>query len=107
MNENINNESLSDDKDLLNIIKQFLNITWDDEVTDNELLLHIKNGTSDIDYKTGKKFDYTTPGKHQELLSNYVMYARSGALSDFYNNYQSELLALQLKTRIENNETGE
>lgn len=107
MDINNNENSLNNQKEVLEILKKFYHITWEDDVTKDELLLHINNGIIDIDDKSGKEFDYTKSGKHQELLSNYVMYARSGALDEFYKNYNRELLYLQLKVRASNYATSE
>lgn len=45
-----------------------------------------KIGTCDFENETVEK----------QLLLDYCMYARSGALDDFWNNYKSEIISLQI-----------
>ena len=81
------------DKELMQIVKGYLNITWTDTVTENRLSNFIENGISDLDAKSGIKNDYIKPGKAQSLLLVYVMYARDGMLHEFGKNYKTEINA--------------
>ena len=80
---------------LLYDIKTALNVTWDDEATDERLLGLIQDGRAYIDDKLGEAGDYLRPGYPRTLLKEYVRYARDEALDVFENNYQSMILAMQ------------
>lgn len=78
---------------LLNIVKQYMSLTWLDGATDARLQLIIQNGIADLDGKSGKKNDYTVSGRAQSLLLNRTLYEWSNALDDFYTNYKKEIVA--------------
>lgn len=94
---------------LLELVKQYLDITWTDTATENKLNLMINNAMADFDEKSGIQNDYTKPGRAQTLLLNRVMYEWSNALDDFYVNYRSEIVAFINKARVLNaqSETNE
>lgn len=87
-------------KELLEIVKTHLNITWTDAGTDKKIELLIANGISDLDGKSGVENDYLTKGRAQTLLLNYVMYARDGILHEFYINYKKEIVAFINKAKV-------
>lgn len=78
---------------LLDIIKNYLDRTWQDEKADQKLLLIINNGISELDRLSGIKNDYTQAGQAQSLLFAYVMYDLSSSLDDFKKNYRSDLVS--------------
>ena len=80
---------------LLDDIKVYLQITWDDNVTDQRVTGFIEDGMAYLDDKLGKAGDYTSPGYPRTLLKEYCRYARDAALDVFENNYQSQILARQ------------
>ena len=80
---------------LLYDIKRALNVTWDDDATDERLRGLIDDGMAYIDDKLGEAGDYLRPGYPRTLLKEYVRYARDEALDVFENNYQSMILAMQ------------
>lgn len=84
---------------LLNIVKQYMSLTWLDGATDVRLQLIIQNGIADLDGKSGEKNDYTVSGRAQSLLLNRTMYEWSNALDDFYINYRNEIVAFINKAR--------
>ncbi len=88
-------------EELLNDVKDYLDITWADSSTDMKLIGIIKRGISYLDSVAGVKQDYSTEGKAKELLLDYCRYVRSNALNEFQNNYLSELLTLQIKQEVE------
>lgn len=88
---------------LLADIKNYLDITWDDAGEDKKLKGMIERGISYINDKGGAEFDYAKEDKPRMLLLNYVMYERSGMLSDFFGAYLDEIIALRLKERVESN----
>lgn len=84
---------------LLNIVKQYMSLTWLDGATDVRLQLIIQNGIADLDGKSGEKNDYTVSGRAQSLLLNRTLYEWSNALDDFYINYRNEIVAFINKAR--------
>jgi len=80
---------------LLDDIKIYLDITWDDEQTNRRITGLIEDGMAYLDDKLGEAGDYLSPGYPRTLLKEYVRYARDAALDVFENNYQSLILAMQ------------
>ena len=80
---------------LLGSVKDYLNITWSDPVTDKKISGIISRGMNYINEVAGETLDYEVEKKAKELLLEYCLYVRSNALSDFSINYLPELLALQ------------
>ena len=85
--------------ELLDEVKNFLDITWNDEAGDKKIVGFIRRGMKRIDELCGKEFDYSSDddAEAKELLLNYVMYARSNALDEFFKNYQTDIIYLQTK----------
>lgn len=86
--------------ELLEEVKSYLGITWDDEKTDKETSGIIARGMSRINQVGGAVFDFDEDAKPKELLLEYCFYAHSKALSEFEDAYLSELLSLQMHQEI-------
>lgn len=85
---------------LLETVKNYLDITWQDEATDKKLTLMIENGIAELDYLSGFENDYTIAGKAQSLLFSYVMYDRANCLDDFKKNYQPDIIAFINQAKV-------
>lgn len=85
---------------LLPLTKNRLDVTWDDDATDSKYTVMIANGIAYLDGKLGASGDYLSPGTAQELLFEYVRYARDDALDVFETNYTHRLLAAQNERRV-------
>lgn len=93
--------------ELLEQVRQFLNITWVDNALDSQLQRFIDSskdylckvaGRDDLDFNTGLAND---------LLLNRVLYMNSHNQNDFQVNYNAELNALRiLNTTYEQNNNG-
>lgn len=93
--------------ELLEQVRQFLNITWVDNALDSQLQRFINSskdylckvaGRDDLDFNTGLAND---------LLLNRVLYMNSHNQNDFQVNYNAELNALRiLNTTYEQNSNG-
>lgn len=94
---------------LLETVKNYLDITWQDEATDKKLTLMIENGIAELDYLNGVENDYKIAGKAQSLLLSYVMYDRANCLDDFKKNYQPDIIAFinhaKVKAYVESQST--
>ncbi|HBV86887.1 MAG TPA: hypothetical protein DEF42_09620 [Desulfosporosinus sp.] len=85
---------------LLESVKNYLDITWDDLAGDEKLSGIIARGIKYIDGIAGASMDYSIEDKPRELLFDYCRYARSNALNEFQNNYLHELLTLQITQEV-------
>ena len=84
---------------LLQDIKDYLHITWDDAKTAKNLTGMIKRGMKKLDDIAGLNLDFTIEDSPRELLFDYVRYANSQALEVWEKNFQSELLSLHLESQ--------
>lgn len=80
---------------LLADIKNYLDITWEDEATDTKVSGLIAAGMAYLNQKYGGEADYLSPGLPRTLLMDYVRYARDNALEVFENNFIALLLGMQ------------
>lgn len=85
---------------LLADVKNYLNITWDDQATDRKISDLIRAGISFLDLKRGEPADYTAAGLPRTLLFDFVRYARDDALDVFENNYLSLIVAMRNESLV-------
>lgn len=85
---------------LLADVKNHLNITWDDEATDDKVRGLIASAAAYLDGKAGAAQDYEADGPPRTLLLEYVRYARDEALDVFENNYMHLILSMQNERRL-------
>ena len=85
---------------LLEDVKNYLDITWDDEATEKKLTGIIERGMKYINSVAGEELDYSKEEKPKELLLDYCRYVRSNALESFQTNYLHELLILQIQKAV-------
>lgn len=81
--------------ELLEAVRNYLDITWDDPDGDTKLSGIIERGMKYLNKAAGEELDYTAEDKPRELLMDYCRYARSNALNEFQTNYLHELISLQ------------
>lgn len=81
--------------ELLADVKNHLNITWDDDATDNKIRGIIAAAAAYLDGKGGGMLDYAADGLPRMLLMEFVRYARDEALDVFENNYMALILTMQ------------
>jgi hypothetical protein len=89
---------------LLSDVKDYLNITWQDEKTDQKITGYINRGMARLQFIAGAPLDFTAENLPRALLFDYCRYANSQALEVFETNFQSELLELNLMNQVEQNE---
>lgn len=85
---------------LLDEVKNYLDITWDDGQTDLKLIGIIERGKKYLNRTAGKELDFEADDKPKELLFDYCRYVRSNALEMFQQNYLHELLSLQIEAEV-------
>lgn len=85
---------------LFSDVKAYLNITWEDDVTNTKTRNIITQGMFFLDDKLGEPGNYANEGYPRMLLFEYVRYARDEALDVFEINYRSMILAMQNKRKV-------
>lgn len=85
---------------LLDAVRNYLDITWEDDAGDTKLSGIVARGIKYIDGVAGAEQDYTVEDKPRELLLDYCRYVRSNALDEYMTNYLPELLTLQMRTEV-------
>lgn len=85
---------------LLDAVKVYLKITWQDDATDAEITGYINRGMARLKQIAGApSLNFTDEDQARALLLDYCRYARSQALEVFEKNFQAELLDLHLGTQ--------
>ena len=92
---------------LLEAVKNYLNITWEDPAGDEKLSGILARGIKYINSVAGAELDYIVEDKPRELLFDYCRYVRSNALEEFQKNYLHELLSLQINEEVKRYEEAE
>lgn len=95
------------DDTLLADVKNYLDITWDDEDTEKKLAGIVGRGISYLNSKAGAELDYSQENQPRSLLFDYARYARANALDEFEINYLHELLRLHLDYQVKEAENAE
>lgn len=85
---------------LLADVKNYLNITWDDEATNAKISGLIASAAAYLDSKLGGQPNYEADGMPRTLLMEYVRYARDSALDVFESNYQALILTAQQESMV-------
>ena len=83
---------------LLDAVKSYLKITWQDAATDAEVTGYINRGMTRLQQIAGASLDFTKEDQdYYQLLLDYCRYARSQALEVFEKNFEAELLDLHFR----------
>lgn len=85
---------------LLADVKNYLNITWNDDNEDDKVKEYIASGSMYLDNKGGEVLDYLSDGLPRTLLFEYARYMRDSALEVFENNYRSLIMAMQSERAV-------
>lgn len=80
--------------ELLESVKNYLDITWADERLDEKLTGIIRRGQAYLNQVAGEKLNYETEGTARALLFDYVRYVRAECGQDFAGDYALELNTL-------------
>lgn len=80
---------------LLPEIKNFLDITWNDEDLEKKLTGIIARGINAINKVGGGTLDYLIEDNPKSLLFAYVMYTREKRQNEFWVDYKTEIIGLQ------------
>lgn len=90
---------------LLDEVKGVLRVAWADE--DETIQKIILRGIVKLDDLAGIELDYIVQGESRSLLLQYCRYDYNNASEYFEENFQREILRLQLKTGVDQLPTDE
>ena len=85
---------------LLKEVKDYLKITWNDEVTNSNITKFILQGIETINGLVGVDIDYDKDLESRSLLKDYCRYARHYSLEYFEDNFQKTILRLQINYAV-------
>lgn len=88
------------DKTLLNDVKNYLDITWDDTLGDQKIEGMVQRGMAAIKGKIGE-CNFYEETQERALLFDYVMYARAGEVPQFWENYKAEIISMQIARKVD------
>lgn len=83
---------------MLEELKNYLDITWDDALTDIKLQGIMQRGQTYLNKKTGTELDFDNNDRAKDLLFEYCRHTRNGTMHEFEKFYLP-----MLKTLIEEN----
>lgn len=90
-----------DEVKLLEEVKLYLNISWNDEGTDKNLTGIIKRGKARIQQIAGvSSLNFMAEDLPKHLLLDYCRYANSHALEMFEENFRGQLISLNLMSKV-------
>ena len=81
---------------MLEELKNYLNISWQDELIDNKLTQLVNESKAVLNHLMGIDLDYEQDQEAKELLFNRVRYAYNNALDEFEKNFAQVILRKQL-----------
>lgn len=85
---------------MLQEIKNYLSITWNDTDIDTKLEKMIVESKKAISGLMGIDIDFDNDEEMKELLKNRVRYAYNNSLEFFEENFHDVILKLQLKVGV-------
>ncbi len=84
---------------MLDKVKDYLRVNWtDDDTAIDDLIARGKKKLMEL---AGAELDFDTEGLSRSLLFDYVRYAYNNASEYFEENFQREILRLQLMTGVD------
>lgn len=86
---------------LLDDVKDYLHISWQDEKTDKNITGYIKRGMARLQEIAGVPLNFNEEDLPKSLLLDYCRYANSQALEMFEKNFLSEIMSLNLRGQIQ------
>lgn len=82
---------------MLDEVKGYLAITWDDIATNSNIQNSIAEGSQYLSNKLGTELNFDTDLEARALLKDYCRYVRNYSLEYFEANFLSKILGLQIK----------
>lgn len=91
---------------LLEEARNYMDITWDDPKGDEKLIGMIKRGMASLSGVLGE-CNFLEETQEKALLFQMIMYERAGERQQFWTNYKSEILSLQMAKKVDEYAKGE
>lgn len=86
-------------EELLEDIRNYLDVTWDDPKGDLKLKGMITRGMAALSGKLGE-CNFLGETQERTLLFQLVMYEYSGELTQFWTNYKNDIISLQVEKKV-------
>ena len=86
-------------EELLEDIRNYLDVTWDDPKGDLKRKGMITRGMAALSGKLGE-CDFLGETQERTLLFQLVMYECSGELTQFWTNYKNDIISLQVEKKV-------
>ena len=80
--------------------KRHLNITWDDDDTDEKVMDEILDAEATMNHKLGAEIDYTQYGQEHRLFLAYLLYLHNDCPNEFDQAYGREILQVRHKYEV-------
>lgn len=90
---------------LLDELKNYLRITWDDE--DTELTKLYERGQKTLNRIIGVELNYELDDIPKGLLFDWCRYQRNNSAEFFLNNFAEDILFLQLDEAVKESDSNE
>lgn len=85
---------------LLDDVKSYLHITWQDENTEKNLIDAINSSKARLQEIAGVPLDFNKEGLARDLLKDRCRYINSNALEMFEKNFAMELMNLHIQGQV-------
>ena len=86
---------------LLDDVKNYLDITFSDELYDRKLTGIIERGANYLTGIAGAALMFQEENQERQLLMDYCRYANANCIEDFETNFRSDLLLLRIGKGVE------
>lgn len=87
--------------ELLDTLKNYLDITWDDPHTDEKLTGILARAQNKLCAYAGAELAFPDGADEQQLLLDLCRYIYNNAGEDFEDNYRADLIMLRAKYKTE------
>jgi hypothetical protein len=81
--------------ELIKSVKRHLNITWDDDDTEEKLLDKMLDAEIALNHILGAETDYSAPGMEHQLFLNYMLYDWNDCINEFETAYRAEIYRIR------------
>ena len=85
---------------MLNELKNYLDITWNDPATDEKLQGILNRATAVLNNYAGSEIDFSANENEKQLLFDCCRYIYNNVFEEFKINFSAELITLRAKYKI-------
>ena len=86
--------------EMLNDLKLTLDVTWEDDDTDNKLSKIIERAQYTLNEYAGQEIDYDSDKTARQLVLDMCRYIWNNVAEEFKTNFGAELLQLRAKYQV-------